>query len=44
VRVDAFDETPFEEAYAKVARAFLGDNDMEAQRMDTRHLTQAPTA
>jgi tetratricopeptide (TPR) repeat protein len=42
-RVDAFGKTPSDEAYAKVAKAFPGDNDMEAQWMGVRHLTQAYT-
>lgn len=42
-RIDAFGETPSDEAYAKVAKAFPGDNDMEAQWMGVRHLTQAYT-
>jgi tetratricopeptide (TPR) repeat protein len=42
-RIDAFGETSTEDAYEIVARAFPGDNDMQARWMGVRHLTQAYT-
>lgn len=42
-RIDAFGQTPAEDAYEIVARAFPGDNDMQARWMAVRHLTQAYT-
>jgi hypothetical protein len=42
-RIEAFGDTPTEEAYARVALAFPGDNEMQARWMGVRHLTQAYT-
>jgi len=42
-RIDAFGETPADQAYERVAKAFPGDNDMEARWMGVRHLTQPYT-
>ena len=42
-RIEAFGDTPAQEAYARVARAFPGDNEMEARWMGVRHLTQPYT-
>ncbi len=42
-RIDAFGDTPAQEAYARVAKAFPGDNEMQARWMGVRHLTQAYT-
>lgn len=42
-RIESFGETPTDQAYARVAQAFPGDNDMEAHWMGVRHLTQPYT-
>jgi tetratricopeptide (TPR) repeat protein len=42
-RIDSFDNTPTADAYAAIARAFPGDNEMEARWQAARHFMQAYT-
>lgn len=42
-RIDAFGDTTAAAAYTIIAKAFPGDNDMDARWMAPRHLTQAYT-
>lgn len=42
-KVESFNNTPVDNAYEKIAKAFPGDNEMEAKWQSARHFAQAYT-